>query len=90
MKLLKFFLSGPLTSFSGIEGMAYINTKYNNPRIDWPDAEIHLAAGSPASDFGFILKEVNGITEKVSFLLLKKYIKIIHPQTNFSNKILYL
>lgn len=60
-------LLGPLTSFSGIEGMAYINTKYNDPRIDWPDAEIHLAAGSPASDYGFFLKDAVGITQNVSY-----------------------
>ncbi|CAL1275902.1 unnamed protein product, partial [Larinioides sclopetarius] len=42
--------TGPLTSFSGIEGMAYVNSKYQNPKLDWPDLEIHLASGSPASD----------------------------------------
>ncbi|XP_015925949.1 L-sorbose 1-dehydrogenase [Parasteatoda tepidariorum] len=57
--------TGPLTSFSGIEGMAYINSKYNDPTIDWPDIEIHLAAGSPASDYGTILKSAVGITDKV-------------------------
>ncbi|XP_035211002.1 glucose dehydrogenase [FAD, quinone]-like [Stegodyphus dumicola] len=56
--------TGPFTSFSGIEGMAYINTKYNNPRLDWPDAEIHMAAGSPASDYGQILKGAVGLTDE--------------------------
>lgn len=67
MKRNKYFL-GPLTSFSGIEGMAYINTKYNNKAIDWPDAEIHLAAGSPSSDYGVFLKESNGITDEVNYI----------------------
>lgn len=65
--MIKNSVLGPLTSFSGIEGMAYINTKYNNPKLDWPDAEIHLAAGSPASDYGFFLKDAVGITQNVSY-----------------------
>lgn len=47
--------------------MAYINTKYNDPKLDWPDAEIHLASGSPASDYGIILKDATGITDEVYF-----------------------
>ncbi|GIX81608.1 glucose dehydrogenase [Caerostris extrusa] len=56
---------GPLTSFSGIEGMAYINSKRNNPKLDWPDLEIHMASGSPASDHGQILKAAVGMTDNV-------------------------
>ncbi|XP_055934671.1 glucose dehydrogenase [FAD, quinone]-like [Argiope bruennichi] len=57
--------TGPLTSFSGIEGMAYINSKYQNPKLDWPDLEIHLASGSPASDYGQILSDTVGMTSQV-------------------------
>ncbi|KAG8187898.1 hypothetical protein JTE90_001661 [Oedothorax gibbosus] len=56
---------GPLTSFSGIEGMAYINSKFNDPKLDWPDIEIHLASGSPASDYGLVLKDAIGMTDQV-------------------------
>ncbi|XP_054708986.1 glucose dehydrogenase [FAD, quinone]-like [Uloborus diversus] len=56
---------GPLTSFSGIEGMAYVNTKFNNADLDWPDVEIHMASGSPASDYGQILKRTVGMTDEV-------------------------
>ncbi|GFU37616.1 glucose dehydrogenase [Nephila pilipes] len=66
--------TGPLTSFSGIEGMAYINTKYNDPKLDWPDVEIHMASGSPASDYGQILKDAVGMTNLV-------YRKVYAPYT---------
>ncbi|GFQ98288.1 glucose dehydrogenase [Trichonephila clavata] len=65
---------GPLTSFSGIEGMAYINSKYNDPKLDWPDIEIHMASGSPASDYGQIVKDAVGMTNQV-------YRKVYAPYT---------
>ncbi|GFQ90768.1 glucose dehydrogenase [Trichonephila clavata] len=65
---------GPLTSLSGVEGMAYINTKYNDPKLDWPDVEIHMASGSPASDYGQILKDAVGMTNQV-------YRKVYAPYT---------
>ncbi|KAG8186055.1 hypothetical protein JTE90_007441 [Oedothorax gibbosus] len=56
---------GPLTSFSGIEGMAYISSKFIDPKLDWPEMEIHLAFGSPASDYELILKDAIGVTDQV-------------------------
>ncbi|GIY85933.1 l-sorbose 1-dehydrogenase [Caerostris extrusa] len=29
-------------SFCGIEGAAYINSKRNDPKLDWPDLQIHI------------------------------------------------
>lgn len=37
---------GPMTSLGGLEGIAFVNTKYANYSIDWPDIQFHLAPAS--------------------------------------------
>ncbi|RWS11943.1 GMC oxidoreductase-like protein 1 [Dinothrombium tinctorium] len=37
--------SGPLTSFGGIEGIAFVSTKYVNASLDWPDVQLVLVNG---------------------------------------------
>ncbi|XP_053212830.1 glucose dehydrogenase [FAD, quinone]-like [Panonychus citri] len=37
--------SGPLTSFGGIEGVAFMSSKYSNSSLDWPDIELLLVNG---------------------------------------------
>lgn len=43
--------TGPLTKPGGIEGLAFLNTKYVNASDDWPDVEIHLL-DAPAGSIG--------------------------------------
>lgn len=37
---------GPLTVMGGVEGLAFINTKYANQTEDFPDIEFHFVSGS--------------------------------------------
>ncbi|KAG0711287.1 Glucose dehydrogenase [FAD, quinone] [Chionoecetes opilio] len=46
------FGSGPLTVLGGVEGLAFVKTKFANVSDDWPDIEFHFISGSPASDGG--------------------------------------
>lgn len=64
--LLKYamFGDGPLTVMGGVEGLAFIHTKYSNATEDWPDIEFHLIAGSTNSDGGAQLWKAHGITER--------------------------
>ena len=38
------FDSGPLTVPGGVEGLAWVNTKYANSSDDWPDIEFHFVS----------------------------------------------
>ena len=51
---LQYFLwgSGPLTSLGGVEGLAWVNSKFSNASQDWPDLQLAFISGSPASDGG--------------------------------------
>lgn len=40
---------GPLTSL-GVEGLAFVNTKYAPPSGKWPDIQFHFAPSSVNSD----------------------------------------
>lgn len=53
---------GPLTSFGGVEGLAFINTKYANLTIDQPDIELHFLSGNPVG--GENMRKVHGLTEE--------------------------
>lgn len=55
---------GPLTSLGGVEGLAWINTKFANRSADRPDLEIMFVSGSTVSDSGTV-KTVQGITDEV-------------------------
>ncbi|XP_075531979.1 glucose dehydrogenase [FAD, quinone]-like [Dermacentor variabilis] len=56
---------GPLTLLGGVEGLAFINTKYANKSMDWPDIEIHFLSGSPVSDGGQIFRRTEGIADEL-------------------------
>ena len=62
---LNYFLSGPLTSLGGVEGLAFINTKFANSTDDWPDFQIHLSSATITTDNGKTLRKYMGITDKV-------------------------
>lgn len=63
--MLRYFTQGrgPLTTLGGVEGLAFVKTKYANMTDDWPDIEIHVISGSPTSDDGTTFKRVQGFTD---------------------------
>ncbi|GBN09727.1 Glucose dehydrogenase [FAD, quinone] [Araneus ventricosus] len=74
--LLEYILhaTGPISSLSTIEGMAFLNTKYNDARLDWPDVEIHLISGSAATDYTQIFRQSVGMPDEVYNTVYKPYI----------------
>ncbi|KAF5272017.1 hypothetical protein FQR65_LT04998 [Abscondita terminalis] len=53
--------SGPLTILGGVEGLAFVNTKYVNASDDFPDIEFHFISGSTNSDGGAQIKKAHGL-----------------------------
>lgn len=41
---------GPMTSLGGVEGLAFVNTKYAPESGTWPDIQFHFAPSSINSD----------------------------------------
>lgn len=56
---------GPFTVPGGVEGLAWVNTKYANYSDDWPDIEFHFVSGTPAADGGAQIRHVHGLTDFV-------------------------
>lgn len=56
---------GPLTTLGGVEGLAFFKTRYAGvaPTVDWPDFQIHMIAGTPASDGGQTFRKAQGISD---------------------------
>lgn len=54
---------GPLTSL-GVEGVAFVNTKYAPESGTWPDVQFHFAGSSVSSD-GDRVKHVTGLRDSV-------------------------
>lgn len=48
---------GPMT-FSGVEGVAFLNTKYQSSKDDWPDVQFHFAPSSINSDGGDQIRKI--------------------------------
>ncbi|XP_017142567.1 glucose dehydrogenase [FAD, quinone]-like [Drosophila miranda] len=48
---------GPMT-FSGVEGVAFLNTKYQDPGVDWPDVQFHFCPSSINSDGGEQIRKI--------------------------------
>ncbi|CAG2164495.1 unnamed protein product, partial [Oppiella nova] len=71
----KYFTSGtgPLTSLGGVEGLAFVNTKYANVSDDYPDFEIHLSSATCTTDDGRGLKQYGGLTDEVYNQVYKPY-----------------
>ncbi|XP_026678731.1 glucose dehydrogenase [FAD, quinone] [Diaphorina citri] len=55
--------NGPLTVMGGVEGLAFVNTKYANETEDWPDIELHFISGSTSSDGGNQIRKAHGLRE---------------------------
>ncbi|KAK0075350.1 hypothetical protein PV325_007006 [Microctonus aethiopoides] len=58
------FGDGPLTVLGGVEGLAFVNTKYVNATDDFPDIELHFISGSTNSDGGRQIRKVHGLTQR--------------------------
>ncbi|KAK2580030.1 hypothetical protein KPH14_012317 [Odynerus spinipes] len=54
---------GPLTVLGGVEGLAFVNTKYVNATEDFPDIELHFVSGSINSDGGRQIRKIDGVTK---------------------------
>lgn len=53
---------GPLYAMPMAEVMGYINTKYQDPKLDWPDIQIFVGAVSDNSDGGLYGKKATAMT----------------------------
>lgn len=53
---------GPLYAMPASEVMIYINSKFQDPSVDWPDIQIFLAAYSDISDGGLFSLRAAGLT----------------------------
>lgn len=58
---------GPMTTLGGVEGYAFIHTKYSNTSglYDYPDIQLHMAPASINSDNGAQVRKVLGLTDEV-------------------------
>ncbi|CAH0548917.1 unnamed protein product [Brassicogethes aeneus] len=55
---------GPMTSLGGVEGLAFVNTKYAPKSGSWPDIQFHFAPSSVNSD-GEQVKKITGLRDSV-------------------------
>lgn len=53
---------GPMT-FTGVEGVAFLNTKFQDPAEDWPDIQFHFIPSSINSDGGDQIRKVLNLRE---------------------------
>ncbi|GBN33898.1 L-sorbose 1-dehydrogenase, partial [Araneus ventricosus] len=69
----KLYETGQYTSLCGVEGLAFLNTEYNDAKLDWPDAEIHLISVSQATDYSQAFRQRVGLPEEVYDKVYKPY-----------------
>ncbi|RZF42366.1 hypothetical protein LSTR_LSTR004174 [Laodelphax striatellus] len=62
---------GPMTSLGGVEGLAFVNTKYNNKSMDWPDIQFHFAPSSVNSDGGEQIRRILNLRDRVYNVMYK-------------------
>ncbi|XP_033205577.2 glucose dehydrogenase [FAD, quinone]-like [Bombus vancouverensis nearcticus] len=58
------FGAGPLSEPGGVEGLAFINTKYTNASDDFPDMQLHFAPFAENTDAGRIFRKIYGLNRK--------------------------
>lgn len=66
---------GPMTTLGGVEGYAFVNTKYANDTGDYPDIQLHMAPASLSSDSGIQVRKILGLTDEL-------YDTVFRPVTN--------
>ncbi|KAG8035394.1 hypothetical protein G9C98_006840 [Cotesia typhae] len=64
-----------MTTLGGVEGYAFINTKYANETGLYPDIQLHMAPASLSSDAGVQVRKVLSLTDEV-------YDTVFRPITN--------
>ena len=50
----------PLSTLGGVEGLAWVKTKYADPNDDWPDVQFHFPPASVVSDGGSTIRYGHG------------------------------
>lgn len=55
---------GPM-AMPGVEGVAFVNTKYADPSGDWPDIQYHFAPSSINSDGGEQIRKITNLRDGV-------------------------
>uniref|UniRef100_A0A0A9YGE8 Glucose dehydrogenase [acceptor] n=1 Tax=Lygus hesperus TaxID=30085 RepID=A0A0A9YGE8_LYGHE len=59
--------TGPLTVMGGVEGIGFVNTKYNRAP-DYPDIQFHFVSGSVASDLTLLgINDMQGLKDDFFF-----------------------
>lgn len=54
--------NGPLYAMGAAETMAFVNSKYQDPSVDWPDLQIFFASYSDIADGGMFSRRGSGVT----------------------------
>ncbi|CAF4884459.1 unnamed protein product [Pieris macdunnoughi] len=81
---------GPMTVLGGLEGIAFVNTKYANKSGLWPDIQFHMAPASFASDNGQTIRKILGLTDELYNTVFKPIENVdawtimpllLHPKT---------
>lgn len=65
---------GPMTSLGGVEGLAFVNTKYAPAHGQWPDMQFHFAPSSVNSD-GEQIRKITGIRDSLYNTMYKPLVK---------------
>lgn len=55
----------PLSLFGGVEGLAWIKSKYADQNDDWPDIQYHFGPGSEVSDDGLAVRYAHGVPDDI-------------------------
>ncbi|KAL7288997.1 hypothetical protein TKK_0016954 [Trichogramma kaykai] len=55
---------GPMTT-QGVEGVAFVNSRYADPSGDFPDVQFHFAPSSISSDGGDQIRKITGLRDSV-------------------------
>ncbi|KAI9553150.1 hypothetical protein GHT06_021043 [Daphnia sinensis] len=65
--LLNYTLFGgtAMSLLGGVEGIAFVNSKYADANDDWPDIQLHFGSGSDVSDDGTAVRYAHGTTDEV-------------------------
>ncbi|KAF6204266.1 hypothetical protein GE061_002606 [Apolygus lucorum] len=56
--------TGPMSVMGGVEGIGFINTKYNKDLDDYPDIQFHFVSGSVGSDLTLLgINDMQGLKD---------------------------
>ena len=54
-----------MSLLGGVEGLAWVKSKYADPTDDWPDIQLHFGSGSEISDDGTAVRYAHGFPDEV-------------------------